>query len=243
MRTLHLLLSRLLDVAYPRRCPLCGKPSDRADRYICENCFRQVRPIGPNACSLCGQPAEGPIAHAYLCDACRLHRPHFDRARAALTYESFSRIIQIFKYNVGLWLAEDIIDILERAFLNEFPAECADAVFPVPLHPARFRRRGYNQSAVLAEGLARRLRLAFDPRSLRRARNTPTQTRLSAEGRRANMRDAFAVDRPEYVRGRAILLIDDVMTTGATFSECARTLKQAGAGRVYALAIARGAGT
>lgn len=112
-------------------------------------------------------------------------------------------------------------------------------VLPVPLYSARQRERSYNQAALLAEELARRIDRRFDDKSLVRIRKTETQTHFNAVKRRENMSGAFAVARPEWVRQRCVLLVDDVMTTGATLHECAKALKQAGVRTVWALTVAR----
>jgi ComF family protein len=114
-----------------------------------------------------------------------------------------------------------------------------DAVVPVPLHWVRRWQRGYNQSSAIAYGLASRLRLPFRPGWLRRTRNTPSQTKQTASGRRDNVRGAFAVPRRVRLDGQTVLLVDDVMTTGATASEAARALRKAGAGRVAVAVLGR----
>ena len=120
------------------------------------------------------------------------------------------------------------------------PRADIDLVLPVPLSPAKFRKREYNQSALLAKSLAKRIGAPCLPRLLERVRNTPTQTHLTVTGRKHNVKGAFGVPNPSAIRARTILVIDDVMTTGATLGEVAATLKAAGAWRVWALAVARG---
>ena len=111
---------------------------------------------------------------------------------------------------------------------------------PVPLHPVRQRERSYNQSALLAQELARRIDRRFDGQSLARVHRTETQTALDAVRRRMNIRGAFSVVKPEWVNARCVLLVDDVMTTGATLNECARMLKKAGTRTVWAVTVGRG---
>jgi ComF family protein len=123
--------------------------------------------------------------------------------------------------------------------LRETPlAEFAQVVVPVPLHPLRLRKRTFNQSALIGAILARKLELPFS-QALKRTRLTPSQTELSHAARWRNVADAFEVGLPGEVRGRAVLLVDDVITTGATAAECARALLAAGAARVYAASVAR----
>ena len=136
-------------------------------------------------------------------------------------------------------MKQDLCDLLQGSVQAHFTAAAIDVVLPVPLFPTRQRERTYNQAALLAEELARRIDRRFDEQSLVRIRQTETQTHFNAVKRRENMSGAFSVARPEWVRQRCVLLVDDVMTTGATLHECAKALKSAGASTVWALTIAR----
>jgi len=192
-------------------------------------------------CSLCGHPVEGDVRHAFVCGACRAARPAFDRARSAGRFAGLLREqIHRFKYGGALWLRRDMTDLLAGCLGAQFDAGAVDVVVPVPLHPVRLRVRSYNQSALLAQELAARIGRRFDGRALVRTRVTETQTHLDAAHRRANILGAFSVVRPEWIAHRCVLVVDDVMTTGATLGECARALKKAGARTVWALTVARG---
>lgn len=194
---------------------------------------------GGTACQICGDRV-GKGSVDGLCPACRRRRPHFDLARAALAYDGPQRrLVHSFKYNGATWLADDLADMMEAAARADFDLREVDAVLPVPLHPAKFILRRYNQSALLASRLARRLRAPLMQGALSRVRDTGTQTRLGRPMRERNMAGAFAVECPGAVRARTLLLVDDVMTTGATAGEIARTLKAAGAWRVWVLALCR----
>lgn len=241
LERLQQVVDRVADWCYPRICPGCGAPSDRAGRELCWSCFSRLE-LQPHAqCSLCGHPVEGEVSHAFVCGACRAARPAFDRARAAGRFVGLLRArIHEFKYGNALWLRRDLADLLVGCVDAQFDAAAVDVVVPVPLHPVRARERSYNQSALLAQELAGRMGRRFDGRSLVRTRLTETQTHLNAAHRRANIAGAFAASRPEWIAGRCVLVVDDVMTTGATLSECARALKKAGARTVWALAVARG---
>jgi ComF family protein len=236
-------LERLLDLIYPRLCPLCNAVSDRPGRLICWRCFARLplHTVDEAFCRHCGLVPEGRADGQFLCDVCRRSRPAFDLARTAAPFRGGIRaLLHAFKYNSATWLRADLVDFIEGALRTYYDPSQIDLVLPVPLHTGRLRRRGYNQSALLAGALARRLGLATAPAVLQRSRATPTQTRLSAPARRRNVAGAFQVVHPEWVRGRTLLLIDDVMTTGATLHEAARSLKRAGAWRVWALTVARG---
>lgn len=232
----------LLDVLYPRVCPICGDVSDRRDRSICWKCFSAL-PLNSArgaCCAICGKIPDGVIEGDFICETCVGERPAFDMARTAMPFRSEAReLIHALKYRHGLWLAPDLGDILEGCARAYFDVHAIDGVLPVPLNIRKFSSRTYNQSELLARELSNRVDVPLECRALARVRSTPSQTRLTAEERRRNVAGAFAVRDASLVRGRTLLVVDDVMTTGSTFSEIAAVLKAAGAWRVLALAIAR----
>ena len=192
-------------------------------------------------CSVCGDPLEGRIDHAYVCYLCHETRPHFDMARSAARFRgALPGLVHGFKYNAALWLEDDLAELLQACCESNFEPGAADLVTCVPLFHARQRERGFNQSALLASALARRLKLPCRTNAARRTRDTLTQTHLTAKERASNVHLAFSVPRPSVVFGRRVLLVDDVMTTGATVNECARALKEAGAAKVLVATLARG---
>lgn len=213
---------------------------DDSPGMLCWNCRAALRTIGDPCCAWCGNPLEGRTDHAYTCFHCTDMQPAFDLARSAMRFEGVaSQLVHQFKYHAALWLRAEFIDWLQACHQVHYSDIDVDAICPVPLHAARLRERGYNQSAVLAAGLARRLRRPFWSNVLRRSRPTETQTHLTARQRLSNVADAFEV-RTARIAGKAILLVDDVMTTGATTSSCARALKKAGCRSVHVLTLARG---
>lgn len=236
-----MLSARLLDLLYPRTCTGCGGDLEADAHHVCWDCRASLRTIGPPQCALCGNPVEGRIDHAYICYHCTQLQPAFDCARSALRFEGVAaELIHAFKYREALWLQDDLVELLEVCVHVHFSSGDFDALACVPLHHVRQRERGYNQARLLADGLARRLGKPVWPRVLKRVRPTGTQTHLTARDRVTNVKGAFGVRRAERVRGKRILLVDDVMTTGATTSECARALKQAGAAVVSVVTLARG---
>lgn len=233
-------LGSVADALYPRRCPGCGGLSDRSGRHLCWSCFSRIELLHSDLCELCGNPLTGSAESAFVCGYCRRRRPAFDRARSAARFSGVVReMLHEFKYRDALWLAGDLADLLQGALTAQFDCRSVDVVVPVPLFSTRFRERSYNQSLVLARELARRIGRRVDGRSLKRMRHTETQTHYNASQRKNNMAGAFSVVRPEWIRGRTVLVVDDVMTTGATLSECSRELKRAGALRVFAVSVAR----
>lgn len=234
------LFSSAADMIYPRHCPSCGNVSDRPHRHVCWDCFSSIEWYQEGLCEQCGGFFGGKIKHRYICSRCASGMNHFDRARAASRYDgNMKKIIAAFKYKGGVWLTEDLTDVLEGCVRAHFDVARIDAVLPVPLYHARERERKYNQSAFLAMALAKRIGRRYDAAALFRSVNTRTQTRFDARGRRLNVGNSFVVRKPEMIFHRRILLVDDVMTTGATFDSCARALKRAGASEVWAIACAR----
>ena len=144
-----------------------------------------------------------------------------------------------FKFNRRLWLRDDFVDWLEAALRARFDGAAVDLVLPMPTTLFHRADRGYSQCAYLAKPLARRIDRLYRPDILRRTGHPRRQSDLREEERRENAKDTFAVRHPELVRGRTVLVVDDVMTTGATLSECARSLKDAGVWRVWCLTLAR----
>ena len=175
-----------------------------------------------------------------LCGACRRRPPAFTYARAAVRYEDVAReALHAFKFGGHRALAAPLGDLLVGAVDGRLPAGLPDLLVPVPLHPRRERERGFNQSRLLARRVGRAWGCPVREDVLVRAVATPSQTTLDGAARRANVRRAFRLRRPELVAGRHVLLVDDILTTGATVSECARCLEEAGPRSVGVLTVAR----
>ncbi|MDI6857810.1 MAG: ComF family protein [Dehalococcoidia bacterium] len=218
-----------LDAVLPPRCVGCG----RFGSFLCDRCESGLIPAGPPRCEICWQP----VVHPPTCARCRTQRPAFEGLRAAYVFEGVAReLVHALKYRQQRALAAPAAALLAR-HLEKHPVPF-DIVVPVPLHPHRERTRGYNQSALIARGLARKLDVPVAEKALVRQRNTRSQAeRPSAEERRANVAGAFAYGGSPLA-GRA-LLVDDVSTTGATLDSCARVLRENGAASVWALTFAR----
>lgn len=235
-------LAILADFVYPRTCAGCGQSMTDRGLALCWDCRPKLNVIAPPMCQRCGEPVHGVIDHDYLCHTCTQRPPHYGRARAAIHYNNTGRaMLMDFKYNHALWLEPFLADLLETAVRSHYDGVAFDAVCAVPLHPVKQRERGYNQSRLLAAALARRLRVTLmGRRALQRVRWTPSQTRLTAGQRLTNVRGAFGTTNPAAWTSRRILLVDDVMTTGATVGACARVILDAGAASVDVITVARG---
>lgn len=215
-------------LALAQDCLLCAAAS--ADEILCPDCAADLPRIKGPCCPRCALPN----ATGETCGRCLTKPPHFDAARAVYRYDfPLDKLVQSFKYGHRLALG----DYFGRQLAPLAATLDADLIVPLPLHDERLRQRGFNQALELARALARARRLPIDALSCRRTRNTPAQAGLAWRERVKNLRDAFACSAD--LSGARIILVDDVMTTGASLDECARTLKLHGAAAVTALVLAR----
>ncbi|WP_449243311.1 phosphoribosyltransferase family protein [Desulfovibrio sp.] len=219
------------------RCPACGSLQEGPAR-LCPACAARLAPRLGGYCPGCGALAQDPGLPPLLCLQCSAEPRPWDRLYFHGPYEGLLRdLILRYKFARSLGLGR----LLQGLALDAFRpggGPLPELLVPVPLHPWRLLWRGYNQSLELARLLARRSGLPLAARALRRVRRTTPQTRVPGHRRRENIRDAFAAD-PALVGGRRVLLVDDVLTTGATLEEGARTLRRAGAARVEVLVLAK----
>lgn len=233
------LLNKAVDLLLPPRCIATGEIVD-APGVISPAYWAQLTFIEAPFCSTCGLPFSFEAPIGTICASCIELEPVFDQARSAVLYNDASRKLVIdFKYGDKMHFAATFVPWLLRAgapLLQE-----SDYIIPVPLHARRLWQRRFNQSAVLAQALARRSGKTCLPDGLIRLRHTVPQKGLSRGRRADNVKNAFAVNGRymNILKGKSALLIDDVFTSGATLNECARTLKKYGAEKVFILTIAR----
>lgn len=222
----------LLDLIFPPRCAGCGQSGS----LWCYACQASVRVIRDPICSHCGRPL-GNQRDARLCPPCRYSPPEIDGIRSAVMFEGPLReAIHHLKYSGRTSLAEPLGAFLSARWqADPLPA---DTIVPVPLHASRVRERGYNQSALLAEQLSRASGLPLAESMLTRVRATAPQVTLNAAERKMNVRDAFQAFG-DAARGKRVLLVDDVCTTGATLESCSLALRRAGAASAWAVTLAR----
>jgi ComF family protein len=227
----------LIDLVLPPRCLACGEVVEEPEA-LCGRCWGGMTFFAPPWCAGCGLPFVHPVGDGAVCADCARGRRAWDRARSALRYDKSSRrLVLALKHADHTHLAGAFGRWMLRAG-GEVLAD-AELLVPVPLHWTRLFRRRYNQAALLAVAIrtAGGPPVAFD--WLVRRRRTPSQGHLGVLARERNVRSAFAIRRPAEVKGRHLVIIDDVMTTGATVDECARVLKRAGAASVGVLTLAR----
>ncbi|HEY3146882.1 MAG TPA: ComF family protein [Dongiaceae bacterium] len=231
--------SWLLDAVLPPRCLKCGEIVADAGS-LCGQCWQGLRFLGSPCCACCGLPFEFDMGENSLCAACIADRPLYNRARAALTYDDASRdLILRFKHADRTDGAATFAGGMARAGAEL--VESADIIAAVPLHRWRLVRRRYNQAAILANAIGRMRGKLVIPDLLVRRRATPSQGHLGRSQRQRNVSGAFVLHpgRTQVTAGARILLIDDVLTTGATAEACVRTLRSAGAIAVDLLVLAR----
>ena len=231
-----------LGFLYPETCQLCGEEHATArEGFVCRHCWTQVRFIRPPFCERCGLPYPGDLTDPFECANCREMELHFSSARSAVVARGIVReVIHRYKYQRALWFETFLADLLIRESKPVFCEQHWDFIVPVPLHSVKHREREFNQAERLAIHLSAATRIPLNTKLLRRVTPTATQTLLTREQREKNMRGAFAVPRHSGLNGERIILIDDVFTTGATTSACAKVLKSAGAGDVCVWTVARG---
>jgi ComF family protein len=236
---LRRLLRMAIDTVLPPLCLACGRVVGEPGS-LCPQCWSGITFLGRPHCETCGLPFEFDAGAGAVCGICAAGAPPFRRARAVFLYDDASKALVLrFKHAdrlegapaFGRWMARSGAELV---------AEC-DLAVPVPLHRWRLLARRYNQAAMLALALARETGLAVDPDLMVRRRATPPMGRMGRQDRGLNVKGAFAVrdGRQEMVRDRRVLLVDDVLTTGATVAECARVLRRAGAAAVDVLTLGR----
>ena len=233
VRLLHSAGESVQAFVYPPHCLLCRTPLDESNG-LCPGCWETLDMIKGPRCGRCGCPGLSDP-----CTNCADKDFVFSRMSALTPFSrSVQRMVHMLKYQ-GLTAAGQTLGrALGRMLERESLAEARPVVVPVPLHGSRLRERGYNQSVLIARALARVLDLPVEDRALKRVRATETQTNLDSAQRGANMEGAFLVRRKDLVRGRPVLLVDDVVTTGATANACAAALLEAGASEVDVAAVA-----
>jgi ComF family protein len=227
----------LVDGVLPPRCLACGDIVGEP-HSLCGGCWAAMTFFAPPWCALCGLPFPHPAAEDAVCGACAAERPHWDRARAVLRYDKNSRrLVLALKHGDQTHLANAFGRWMQRAGRDVLDG--ADLLLPVPLHWTRLFARRFNQAALLAQAIHAAGGPPVAADWLVRRRRTPSQGHLRPLARQRNVAAAFALRPGREVRGRRVVVIDDVLTTGATAAECARVLRRAGAGFVGVLTLAR----
>lgn len=235
-------INGLVDIIYPKTCLACGqrlKNKKTVDNIICAECWGRIKKNIPPFCHHCGRHLEKTYFTKNICPACLKRKLHFDRAFSPCVYEGVIKdLTHKFKYKdkdyLGPALSRLMIDFIKEYNL---PIEYADLIIPMPLHKTRLREREFNQAEILSRNISVAFKKSLTTDILKRHRQTKTQTELDPYERLLNVKDSFSVTDKGSIKGKNIILIDDVLTTGATSSEAAYTLKDAGAGIVFVLTL------
>jgi ComF family protein len=230
----------LLALIFPRLCGFCDAPEADPATALCPECYDALRPVEHPFCYQCGLPFPGVSpTGAPLCGKCLTTPPPYARARYGFRYDGGVREALVrFKYSGRLHLSRPLAALLVEAFGRHFHPEEFDLMLPVPLHRSRLLKRGFNQSLILAERVSQATGVPVDRTSFRKVRDTPPQVGLPRSERLRNIHQSFRVLRASAVRGKSVLVIDDVATTGSTIGEAAQTIMASGAKRVEALVLA-----
>ncbi|MGQ0812626.1 MAG: ComF family protein [Nitrospiraceae bacterium] len=245
MLTLPSALRRAVRILLPVECSSCGTSlTDDPVPFFCRGCWQRIEPFRGPSCPCCHQPFVSPVTllHSphHLCGQCRHRRPAYTEAWSLYPYTPpLQDAICLFKYQRKVALAGSLTALMRQALPDGL---MADLIMPVPLHPTRLRQREFNQSLLLADGLSTVLKIPLSYTNLVLLYETESQTALRRADRLKNLRKAFGLLAPSEVKGKRVLLIDDVYTTGTTVNECAKVLRKAGADHVYALTLARTVG-
>jgi ComF family protein len=233
---------QLVELVLPTRCALCQRTGPDV---LCESCRALLRPVGETCCARCGRRRETAFASPD-CGECHGQPLGVVRSRSLYIYDEAGReLLAAFKFNgylgAGRLLADDLAEWTAAGWPQLYgePDVGFDMVVPMPLHPSRLRQRRFNQATLPARTVARRMDLACEPGALARTRRTATQVGLTANQRWENVRGAFAVPEGSrsLLKGRRVLLLDDLMTTGATLCAAARALRRGGAASVHGLTL------
>jgi ComF family protein len=232
------VFSALLNILYPRRCPSCRAITK--DDSFCPACWVRLLFIENPCCFVCGEPLDTRYGGDLLCAACLKGRYNFDRLLSVFIYnKTIARAIYRFKFKRQAFLSKFFLKFLLKK-LEPIKSK-VDLIIPIPIHRKRLKWRGYNQTLLLARDISRETSIGCIPDLLLKNRHTVAQTTLRFRKRKSNLRSAFEIN-PNYlepIRGKNIMIVDDIFTTGSTVNECAKILKKNGVGRVFILTIAR----
>jgi len=240
-RSIRDIIFGLLDILYPRYCFACDNSlHEEINTYICVRCQEEIKKAGVRRCAKCGfRLGAGITTSNNGCHECENTNLKFEKSFFVSDNKApIKNLIYQFKYKKHLCLATPLGHLLIKLLSKELICEI-DVIVPVPLHWEKKQKRGFNQSKLVAKKICKELSLPISVNNLHRAKNTLSQTQLSRLQRQKNVYGAFKVRNPEKFKKKNVLLVDDVFTTGATASECAKSLKNAGANKVFLIALAR----
>lgn len=235
------LLNDVCDIIFPPQCLACAELIKQPVKQIfCSGCLEKIKFITDRFCPICGVPFWASPAGCHICGNCLADKPYYSQARAVAGFETvIMDVIHKFKYGRNISTGYALGSFMADFSFPDFDLSEYSLLIPVPLHIKRLRERGFNQSLLLANQIGKKHKLPVDFSLLKRCKFTLTQTGLDKAEREINIKGAFAVADKEKIKGKKIILIDDVYTTGATINECARVLLKAGAQKTAVLTLSR----
>jgi ComF family protein len=227
-------------IFFPPSCAFCNSSRAEFRTGICTSCLESVRRVSEPFCTQCGLPVPGlSLQESGLCGRCLIKPPPYRKARYAVYYEGPLRDALIsFKFGRALDVSRTLSHFMVEAFHKHFSSDEFDIIIPVPLHQSRLLQRGFNQAVILGHHIAASTGLPLERSTLLKVKDTPPQVGLPRAQRVANLRNSFATKDTGKIRGKRVLLVDDVATTGSTLTEAAKTLMKSGATTVGTLALA-----
>ncbi len=227
------------NVVFPLRCIICEEDINQYETIpLCREHRGKIILIKQPFCDICGKQMVSQESMEMICRDCRREKWHFDRAFSATIYSDEMReLVHFYKYRMRHYMATPFADLMVEFMQKHIDYQEIDFVVPVPLHWRRYMFRGFNQAYEIIRHLTRKFPLTVSRGNLRRIRHTLPQVILTPDQRKENIKDAFKAIRPEEFKGKKILLVDDVFTTGSTMNECARALKEAGAEEVIGFTL------
>jgi ComF family protein len=232
------MLNFLIELLFPAKCAICNSYASKSD--ICSECWSKFTFITKPCCSICSYPFAFEEDKNAICGYCIINKPNYDRAISVLKYDAYSKnLIHKFKYEDQL----QILNYFVRLMINigKEVIEQADVIVPVAMHKYKLLKRGYNQAALLAMKIAQKEKKKYLPKLLLKVKNITAQADLKKEQRLKNVQNAFKLNSEyaEAIKGKRVLLIDDVITTGATISECCKVIAKAKPAKIFILTIAK----
>lgn len=238
---LNNIFSCISSVIFPMDCCVCGKYCSNA---ICDSCWNDVILITDLACRKCSKPYFNQYLYEegveLICEECCENALFFERALAYGVYQDvLIKIIHEFKFNNKPYIGKHLSYKLAKLIENEDDFRNADLIISVPLHRNKERKRGYNQSYLLAKELSKIMKIKLLKDVLYKVKDTESQSLKSMKERRKNIRGSFLIKNEGKIKEKSVILVDDVLTTGSTVNECSRILRHAGAKKVYVLTVAR----
>jgi competence protein ComFC len=231
----------LLDFVYPQHCVICKGHLKREENHVCETCWNSLVTLPDPFCPYCKSFMEHEDAECVFCNSTKKLSEDriFLKVRSLGRFDDYYKeLIHQFKYGKKIPLGKRLGGRLGKTINDDSHFSKSDYLIPVPLHKSRCRERGFNQSEIVADQISKITGIPILKNVLKRKKNTKDQTNLSREEREENVRGAFVVTYSEMIKGKNIILVDDVITTGATLTECARILNQSGAQQILATTIA-----